>query len=384
MSLDGQPIKNTGRANRRKAVFLTDYWYPSIGGLERSIYYLLGALQNDVEVDLFTTDQPVAQETTRARVWRFPSTKQNDYYDDVFKAIVEKGRKQPIVHMFGFSYNWPEAHANLVMRLVTELDARIVLKVPTLGDAAASLRSDFEPVKNLVSAYIALNSGVVEELIKSGVEPERIVEISNGVPLQEYQPPTREEKVRARRQWSLPREKFLIGFSGRFVTRKRLDLLIEAVKTTPPGKRPTLVLLGHVDETFGDSFSPASHLDEDVLWLPSQHDVRTYYHALDCYVSASEAEGMPNSVLEAMASGLPVVLSDIPGQVDLVREDENGWLFPSGDLETLCSCLSGLYPKWSAGELVYHGERSRQLVEKLFDERVIARNYIRLYDRISQ
>lgn len=383
MMFNHQSISRNHIERRRNVVFVTDYWYPRIGGLESSIKYLLGALEKDVVVDLFTTGPSVTSETTPAQVWRFPSTKQNSYYDKVFQSIVEMGRAYPIVHIFGFSFLWPDEHAELIRRLVTELGARIILKVPTSGDATRILAGEFRSVKNLVTAYIALNSSIVDELLNCEVERERIVEISNGVPLHIYKPCTSEEKFNVRQHFSFPQDRPVIGFAGRLVTRKRLDLVIDAIRKLPRAGRPKLALMGDVDDTFGDQFSPADSLNEDVLWIPGQHDTRNFYHALDAYVCASEAEGMPNAVLEAMASGLPVVLSDIPGQRQLVPEGQNGWLFPKGNLDALCNCLTDLYQKWSIGGLAHYGTNSRQLVDEFFDENIIADKYIDLYNRVS-
>jgi len=76
-------------------------------------------------------------------------------------------------------------------------------------------------------------------------------------------------------------------------------------------------------------------------WLKEEELVRAYQNA-DVYVSASFSEGMSNSALEAMACGLPLVLSDIEGHRELVESGINGYLFPAGDANQLESCLCDL------------------------------------------
>jgi glycosyltransferase involved in cell wall biosynthesis len=64
-------------------------------------------------------------------------------------------------------------------------------------------------------------------------------------------------------------------------------------------------------------------------------DLPRYYRSADLYVSASHSDGSSISLLEAMACGCPVLVSDIPGNREWVRQGENGWLFPDGDAQAL-------------------------------------------------
>ena len=63
----------------------------------------------------------------------------------------------------------------------------------------------------------------------------------------------------------------------------------------------------------------------------SQDDLPRYYRAADLYLSASHSDGSSVSLLEALASGLPVLVSDIPGNREWIEPGEAGWLFPDGD-----------------------------------------------------
>jgi len=379
------PVPTPSKTNRHlppRVFFLSDFWYPRLGGLERSIHYLLDALHPKIEVELITTGRPSGPEVPLARVRRFPSTSTRSFYSAAFDSIACDAGPRPLVHIFGFSFSWPEQHAALIIKLARELDARIILKVPTLGDADRSLKSEYRGARDHIAAFIALNPDIAEELAGCGVDKDRILSIPNGVPLAEYSPCTPEERTRARQEYGLPADRPLIGFAGRFVTRKRLDLVIEALRRVEPSRRPVLVLIGHVDATFGDAFDPGPYLDEHLYWLPAQRDIRTFFQAIDAYVSASEAEGMPNSVLEAMACGLPVLASKIPGQRELVIHGNNGWLFEPGDVQGLCGCLEVFFRVWSSGDLESLGKRSRQLVDARHGSHVVASRYIELYQSL--
>ena len=80
-------------------------------------------------------------------------------------------------------------------------------------------------------------------------------------------------------------------------------------------------------------------IESSVEFLGMLEDVRQAYKTLDIYVQPSFAEGLPNSVIEAMLLGLPVVVTNIGGNSDLVKSDESGLLFPAGDDEALTACL---------------------------------------------
>jgi glycosyltransferase involved in cell wall biosynthesis len=71
----------------------------------------------------------------------------------------------------------------------------------------------------------------------------------------------------------------------------------------------------------------------------SQNDLPRYYQAADFYISASHSDGSSVSLMEALASSLPVLVSDIPGNREWISEGEQGWFFPVGDPETLKSLL---------------------------------------------
>lgn len=70
-----------------------------------------------------------------------------------------------------------------------------------------------------------------------------------------------------------------------------------------------------------------------------QKDLQRFYHMADVYISPSHVDGSSVSLMEAMACGLPCLISDIPANKEWVTEDENGWLFPDGDVEALTKAI---------------------------------------------
>jgi glycosyltransferase involved in cell wall biosynthesis len=69
-------------------------------------------------------------------------------------------------------------------------------------------------------------------------------------------------------------------------------------------------------------------------------DLPRYYRSVDLYISASHSDGTSISLLEAMACGCPVLVSDIPGNREWVEQGVNGWLFPDGDAQALAQAIN--------------------------------------------
>src|SRR6185436_13211956 len=109
------------------------------------------------------------------------------------------------------------------------------------------------------------------------------------------------------------------------------------------------------------------------------------YQQADVAVNPSLYEGMPNVVLEAMACGLPVVASAVPGNDSLVRSGETGFLYEAGDGDAMCAALREIRDK--PGLAYALGQRGRRRVEEDFSWEHVARCYLALFeqgiDRVS-
>jgi glycosyltransferase involved in cell wall biosynthesis len=94
-------------------------------------------------------------------------------------------------------------------------------------------------------------------------------------------------------------------------------------------------------------------------------DLPRYYRSADLYVSASHSDGTSISLLEAMACGCPVLVSDIPGNREWVTPGKNGWLFPDGDVNALAQAILGAVEQRQ--RLPEMGQNARQIAEKRAD-----------------
>jgi glycosyltransferase involved in cell wall biosynthesis len=107
----------------------------------------------------------------------------------------------------------------------------------------------------------------------------------------------------------------------------------------------------------------------------NQADLPHYYRMADLYLSASHSDGSSISLLEAMACGLPVLVSDIPGNREWVTPGENGWWFPDGDVPALAEAILAAVAQ--RRRLPGMGSAGRALVEQRADWK---KNFPRLFE----
>jgi glycosyltransferase involved in cell wall biosynthesis len=117
-----------------------------------------------------------------------------------------------------------------------------------------------------------------------------------------------------------------------------------------------------------------------LAWLPGErNDVPDVMRGLDCFVLPSLAEGISNTILEAMASGLPVIATDVGGNSDLVEHGNSGLVVPPANCEMLAAAIGQLAadPERAAGM----GRAGRSRAERRFSMVAMVAAYQDLYDR---
>ena len=107
-------------------------------------------------------------------------------------------------------------------------------------------------------------------------------------------------------------------------------------------------------------------------------DLPRYYHAADLYVSASHSDGSSVSLMESLASGLPALVSDIPGNREWIMPGENGWWFPDGDAEAMAQAI--LQAVEQRERLPVLGAAARTLAEQRADWSKNFQQLLRAYD----
>lgn len=171
-------------------------------------------------------------------------------------------------------------------------------------------------------------------------------------------------------------------FVGRFQPQKNLFFLLDrfAELCTQDSRFFILHLVGDGPLKI-DLQNHAEHLgiQDKIVWYGwvDKERLRTLYLSADCFFNPSLYEGMPNTVLEAMACGLPVVASDIPGNNDLVRHGETGFLIDLNSPNKCVGVLKTLLEKPALATSM--GKKGREWVVKDFTWNKVAKEYLSLF-----
>lgn len=180
-------------------------------------------------------------------------------------------------------------------------------------------------------------------------------------------------------------EHWLIGTVGRMQQVKNQPMLarafVQALQMRPElRRRLRLVLVGDGPLKAQCEAILAEAGVGDLAWLPGERrDVADVMRGLDCFALPSLAEGISNTILEAMASGLPVVATDVGGNADLVRDEVTGRIVPAADAASMADALVQLAS--DLGSAAAMGRAGREDAERLYSLQAMVSNYQQVYDR---
>jgi glycosyltransferase involved in cell wall biosynthesis len=204
------------------------------------------------------------------------------------------------------------------------------------------------------------------------VPADRLTTIPNGVDLVHFRPTAR--PVRS--------HEVVIGCTARLHRKNDHDSLLKAfAQIAPEWPEARLLLVGRgPEEERLRMLADRLELSARVRFAGEQADVAPSLEEMDLYVQSSIAEGMPNSVLEAMAAGLPVVATAVGGTPEVLADGETGLLVPPGDPAAMAAALTTLLA--DRAKAAVFGRAGRARVEADFGEATMVRRVEALLDRL--
>ena len=240
-----------------------------------------------------------------------------------------------------------------------------------------------EIIKRL-SGVIAISEAIAKELLSYGIPESKIARIPNGVDCQLFHPVddiSAQQRLRERFGWS---DRPTIIFSGGLSDRKGAHLLVEALALLKQGGSPCqVVFVGRFDEASYEmkfrSLIEQRGVADDVVLFGLTKETAELYRAADIFCLPSKSEGMPNAMLEAMASGLPTVGTRISGITDLIEEDTRGLLVRRDSAE-LADALKYYLDFPDQG--LTHGKAARNFVERGFSATAVLAAHKQLFRRL--
>ena len=243
------------------------------------------------------------------------------------------------------------------------------------------LRRAYSP---FVNRYVAL-SGQIESYLteRVGITASRVERICNGVDTLRFRPASARQAL-AGSPFDDP-DTVIVGTVGRLQTVKDQLNLVRAMAIAraqgEAGAQLRLLIAGDGPQRAEVEAEIAAAGIGDITWLAGERsDVPEVMRALDIFVLPSRAEGISNTILEAMASGLPVAATDVGGNAELVAAGETGALVPAQDPQAMAQAL--LRYTADAALRQSHGAAGRERVERNFSIDNMVARYTRLYEQL--
>jgi glycosyltransferase involved in cell wall biosynthesis/peptidoglycan/xylan/chitin deacetylase (PgdA/CDA1 family) len=371
----------------RVAMVITSWHAQNLGGAERQLESLCPLLvERRIEPVVIgrlrpgaTPHQSPVAQVVHIRVPGIPGLDSAVFLWGALRAL---SRVEPdVVHAFSaFSQS---AVARLHKRRTGTPFLTKILRSGPLGDLYRLRRKPFggwrlARIAREADAFVVISQEIDDELADLGIEPQRRLRIPNGVDLDRFAPAT--DRAPSGLVESIGDGPVVVAV-GRRSPEKRLRELSEhwhLVVAEHPDAR--LVILGKLVNRV-DLRAVELADDPHIVQLGARSDIENAYRAADVYVSASVAEGLSNALLEAMATGLPCVVTRAGGVADVIEDGANGLIVPPDDIPALTAAINKLLADPAlAREL---GRRARETVSERFGLPRIADELATQYRRLA-
>lgn len=229
----------------------------------------------------------------------------------------------------------------------------------------------------LVSRFVTVTRDLERWLVEDvRVAKRKVLTIPNGVDLSRF---AHGDPREAREKLRLPAAALVVGTVGRLDPVKDQAALVHALAALLPAHPEALLVVAGDGPCRNDLMRLALDLgvERQIRLLGDCPDVPLVLSAMDVFVLPSVAEGMSNTVLEAMASSLPVVATRVGGNPEMIEERVTGRLVPSRDVAALIEAVAAYLDDPHLRAL--HGKASRQRVSERFGLDRMCRAYTALY-----
>lgn len=270
-------------------------------------------------------------------------------------------------------------HSNLLMRLARPFLPPIYL-VGCIFVPYSPRQLWYERVSNWLCDFVVCNSEAVVEQVEQFAPHSRLIHIPNGVNLQRFSGSDGEKTASLR----------VLLFMGRICEQKSPHFAVEALgKLAERGELASDIRLWIVGEREDENVDKriavlvAKYSLEGVVSnYPPTDNPEKFYKASYLVVVPSLREGLSGVVLEALATGCPIILSEAANQTGVVAENYNGWVFRTGDVNHLADILKQVFSlPYSAIQAMAPGCRNSILA---YDVTRLVENYVHLYESLER
>lgn len=191
------------------------------------------------------------------------------------------------------------------------------------------------------------------------------------------------ENTILRTEYGIDKDEFVVGIVARLSSIKNHILLLAAVEklTRQNSKKIRLVIVGDGPErSVLESEVEKLRIKNLVVFCGEQQTIYKFYKLFDVFVLPSFSEGISMTLLEAMASGVPVIASAVGGNTEIIVHNENGLLFPSNNLDSLVRCINRVMKEENLVKKLV--EEANRTIHKKFSLDAMLSAYSSLYREV--
>lgn len=293
---------------------------------------------------------------------------------DIFRFIREKNID--IVQTFGMG---ADNYASIIARLAKT--PVVISSRRDMGTYRTGLYSIADRIsQQFIHEYISVCERVKEGMQVEGIEKQRITRLYNGIELEKWLE-VKPGDVSKREQLGIPKDHFVIGNVSHFRPEKGHLIFFESIRQLAK-KIPalTVVALG-APGPYRDEMTRLVQNDpvlKHIVRITHTREIRDYLSVFDvaCLTPISN-EGFSNAVLEEMASGLPIIATDVGGNAEAVLNGQTGYIIPPGDSAAITGAILKLYENPQMRRSM--GENARHRAINAFDIKGMIENYQNYY-----
>lgn len=373
---------------------ISPQFHPLVGGYERAALRLSGALTekgHDVTVvtERRQKNWPKNETINTIKIKRLwclhrPHIHQITSLLSLGTFLLLKGRHYQIWHIHQYGLQ-----ALLVIGLGKLLNRPVILKLTSSASMGIGQSISRLPLPGLcrvllkqVKQVIAMTRETRAEAIRFGIQEQNISCIGNGIDTVRFRPVNKEVRASIRKNHDI-RVSGIVMAVGRLSQEKNHFGLIEAWQKAhldlPDGWLLIIVGDGPLKKTLKE-YIATNDLDNSVFLAGHRDNVEEWLAMADIYVLASHNEGLSNTMLEAMACGLPAIATEVSGATENIGENDAGIVIPCGDTLALASAIQQL----ATQEELRHqkGRRGREVIMKKFSLGKVTDQFLQLYQRL--
>ncbi len=306
-----------------------------------------------------------------------------------FWLLFTKRCEFSILHVHGFGYL-----GKIAVVFGKMFRKPVIIKMTMVGeDDAMSIRQGPRGwlafrLFSTASHYIAITETFRKSCEAAGLPVSKVSLIPNGVDIARFCPVSEPERQALRTRLGIPADKIVLAYAGLVRPEKGIDFLLDAAsKLHGQHSSAMLVLMGPVEpwlpaeeRRYADRMLERikGELRGIVQFVGNVSNVHEFFQASDIFVSASHREGFPNVLLEAMATGLPPVVIEIPGvHAGILRDGTDGVVVPQRDVQAFVRELERLVDQPERRRAI--GAAARRKAKEHYSVDRVTTDYLHLY-----